>query len=268
MLRKTLLMALVAALLATGCRKMERFTFIRPSAERGEFTPVAPTYDVSGKPSQTRVDRARPLVVAATDRLRRGELDEAERLAGQALKADPGSADANTLLASIAEARGDAALAGKYYKAATESAPNAGIYANNYGGWLCANAEPAQSLGWFDRALADPTYPTPVFALTNAGNCARKAGQDLRAENSWRRALELQPENLAALSGMASLQLQRGRHLEARAFAQRWLSVAPDDRDGLRIAADIETRLGDNAAASRYLSRLQAIPPGQAPRTQ
>ena len=69
---------------------------------------------------------------------------------------------------------------------------------------------------------------------------------------------------------MAALQYQLGRYMDARAFVQRWLAVTPDDRDGLRIAADTEIKLGDNVAASRYLSRLQAIPPGPttAPRAQ
>ena len=72
--------------------------------------------------------------------------------------------------------------------------------------------------------------------------------------------LAAQPTHAAALAGMARMQFERGQHLEARAFAERWLAVAPVDADGLRLAAEIERKLGDNAAAARYLSRLQGIP--------
>ena len=82
--------------------------------------------------------------------------------------------------------------------------------------------------------------------------------------------MALQPENLPSLSGMAALQFARGRYLEARAFAERWLALTPADAEGLLLAAQIEQKLGDNVAAQRYLSRLQATPPGTptAPSTQ
>ncbi len=69
---------------------------------------------------------------------------------------------------------------------------------------------------------------------------------------------------------MAALQFARGRYLEARAFAERWLALAPQDRDGLQLASQIESKLGDTAASARYLHQLQALPAGAAnvPRTQ
>lgn len=252
---------LVTAVLATGCSKLERLSIIRPSAERGAYTQVAPTYDVSGK-AGSGAGNAVALVAAATDRLRRGEAAEAERLARQALKVDPRSADATTLLGNIAESRGDAANAGRHYKVAAALAPGKGIPANNYGAWLCANGQSAGSLPWFDQALADPGYPTPLAALSNAASCARKAGMPARAEAAWRQLLAAQPEHVTALAGMAQLQFDLGRALEARAFAERWLAVAPRDADGLRLAIAIERKLGDNAAASRYLSLLQGITTG------
>lgn len=259
----------IAVLLLVGCQQMERLTFIRPSAQPRGYTQVAPTYDVSGKHGRAESDPAL-LLLSAGDQLQRGQYAEAERLARQALRLQPGSGDAYTLLGAIASARGDAVAAGKAYQAAAMGAPGNGVYANNYGSWLCANGRAAESLDWFDRALADPAYPTPVAALANAGNCASAAGQAPRAEASWRKALALDPQNLPALAGLAALEQARGNGLEARAFVERWLALSPDDPAGLRLAAEIEQKLGDNAAASRYLSRLQAISSGPTtvPRTQ
>ncbi|WP_240127047.1 type IV pilus biogenesis/stability protein PilW [Thermomonas alba] len=257
------------ALLLAGCQQMERLSFIRPSAQPRGYTQVAPSYDVSGKKGRAESDPVL-LLLSANDQLQRGQYAEAERLARQALKLRPDSGDAQTLLGAIASARGDAAAAGKAYRAAVQIAPGNGVYANNYGNWLCANGQAADALPWFERALADPTYPTPVAALVNAGTCAMRAGQPERAESNWRRALELDPQNLTALAGMAALEQERGNGLDARAFVERWLALSPEDPAGLRLAADIEQKLGDNAAASRYLSRLQAISSTSAtpPRTQ
>lgn len=261
----------VFAMLASGCGVMDRLTFIRPSTGSGKYTQIAPRYDVSGGNKRGQDPGDAPLLLAsATALYQRGDLAGAEIQARKALKAQPGSGDANTLLGLVASARGDEAAAGKLYQAASASAPGNGIYANNYGGWLCANGQAPESLDWFDRALADPAYPTPVAALANAGECAVKAGQPARAESSWRRALALDPNSLQALAGMAALEFESGHYLEARAFVERWLALAPDDAAGLSLAAQTEQKIGDNVAASRYRSRLQAISSGSnaVPRTQ
>lgn len=270
MRRKALALGVVAVLLATGCSKLERLTIIRPSAARGEYTKVAPTYEVSDKGRKGAPVAVAQLLANATELYRAGEFDQAGQQARQALKADPKSGDAHTLLAAIAAARGNAAEAGKHYQQAVALSPASGVYANNYGTWLCSNGRAAESLGWFDKALADPEYPTPAAALANAGACANGIGQQDRAEASWRQALALQADNLPSLSGMAVLQFARGQYMDARAFAERWLALAPADADGLRLAAGIEQKLGDNVAAQRYLLRLQATSPGSttAPRTQ
>lgn len=259
-------MALLAAcVLASGCSKFERLSIIRPSAQRGEYTQVAPTYDVSGKAGRPRNTDITQLLMSASDSYQQGDFAQAQALAQRALKADPRSGDAYTLLGVIADARGDARTAGVHYGKAVEIAPRAGLYANNYGSWLCANGRAAESLEWFDRAIADPVFPSPGLALANTGSCAQKAGHSERAEASWRQALALDPVSGPALSGMAALKFARGEYLDARAFTERWLTMAPDDPDGLRLAVQVEQKLGDNAAASRYLSRLQAIPSGSGP---
>lgn len=255
--------AVVACGLLGGCSQLERLTIIRPSAHIRSTTQVAPTYDVSGRHRRTTEDPY-IMLASANDYYQRGKLDDAERLAEKARGMPGAAADANTMLAMIAARRGDKEKAGHYYEEATRSAPGRGLYANNYGTWLCANGRETESLGWFDRALGDRNYSTPVAALSNFGGCAYKAGDRVRAEKGWRTALQLDPDLVPALAGMARLEFEAGHHLEARAFLQRWLDRSPTDAAALRLAADNERKLGDNAAASRYLSRLQATSPAPA----
>lgn len=174
------------------------------------------------------------------------------------------------MMGLVSIARGQASKAGDYYLKAVTLAPATGAYANNYGTWLCGNGRAAESLAWFEKAVADPNYSTRAAALANAGTCANRAGQPVQAEANWRQALALDPGELQSLAGMAGLQFARGRHLEARAFAERWLALAPSDAEGLHLASQIELKLGDTAASARYLHRLQALSPGAAnvPRTQ
>lgn len=258
-----LLMFAGVMLATTACSKFERLTFIRPTAERGDWEQVAPTYDVTGKGKQSSQPfTALQLVAAASASYAAGHFDQSRQQAQQAIKVDPRSGDAHTLLAAIASRSGDSSVAGDHYRKALDIAPANGAYANNYGIWLCGNGHAMESLIWFDKALADPAYPTPATALANGGACAQQAGQSARAEASWRQALALDPDLPPALAGMAGLKYARGEYLDARAFVERLLAITPQDLSALRLGAQIEQKQGDTAAAQRYLLRLQAIAPG------
>ncbi|KAB7771826.1 type IV pilus biogenesis/stability protein PilW [Xanthomonas maliensis] len=217
---------------------------------------TAPSYnfrDSSATKSRLAVQEKLGL---ASNRLSTGDLPAAEEQVRAALKKDPRSVDAFVLLAVIQGARGDTAAAGESYRRATELAPQRGDVLNNYGAWLCANGSPAESLTWFDRALADRTYASPASALGNAGGCALKVGQQQRAANDLQKALELDPNNAYALESMARLQADKRNFFEARAFIERRLAAAPATASVLQIAIRIEQGLGDKAAASRYQQRL------------
>lgn len=262
MQRKAGILLVAACLSAGACSKLERLSIVKPTAERGDYTQVAPTYDVSDKGRTNTSMAAGEQLASANELFRAGKLAQAEQQARRAIKSNPRMGDAHVLLAMVAASRGDVAATGRHYEQALSIAPGNGFYANNYGVWLCGNGRAAESLAWFDRALADPAYSTRAAAFANAGTCSRDAGQPARAEAKWRQALALEPANIPALSGMAELQFRSGRYMDARAFVERWLASVPEDRLGLRLAAQIEQKLGDNAAAQRYLLRLQAIPPG------
>lgn len=258
-LRDALAVAVIAAVGASGCASMSKtFTFMRPDVSRKSFTQTAPDYVANASKRRDSVLAVNDRIALAEERLRTGEFDDAGREARAALKVDPKAADAYTILAVVAEHAGQSTQAGTHYAKAAELAPNRGGALNNYGVWLCANGRAAESLAWFDRALADPTYATPASARANAGSCAVAAGQDARGERDLRLALAQEPENPAALAAMARIQYQRGRYLEARAFSERRMSAQAPDADSLRLASQIEQKLGDNQAAARYLQQLAA----------
>ncbi len=261
-LRLTATVLLTACILATtACSRMERLKILRPTAERGDYTRVSPVYDVSDKGRKIAPIGAEQLLASATQSYQAGQLRQARQQAQGALKANASPGHAHTLLALIASASGDRAGAGAHYTQALAVAPGNGFYANNYGTWLCENGRAAESLDWFDKALADAAYTTRTAAMANAGTCAQKAGQAERAEASWRQALEADPNVAPALSGLARLRYAQGNYFDARAFAERWLALDPASADALQIASQIEQKLGDNAAAQRYLLRMKAMSP-------
>lgn len=265
MRRDALTLLVACVLLAAGCSRLERLSVVRPSAERGDYTRVAPVHVVSDKGRGKAPATAAMHLALASEMYARGAFAEAQSEAERGLKADPASPDLHTLLAALAAARGDQASAGRHYQRAQVLAPGDGAYANNYGTWLCANGRAGESLAWFQAALADPRYPTPVAALANTAECARRAGDPQREAAAWRQVLALEPTHSAALGALARAAFRRGDLLAARAFMQRRLAAGAADPETLLLASQIELKLGDTAASSRYLHQMQSAAPGEPP---
>lgn len=245
-------LALVVVL--SGC---SRLTFIKPDYTRNDYRRTAPELDVTTDTRGEGSAEARSLILQGQNFYTRGDLDGARDAARKAVSLAPDSAAAHTLGALVADRSGKARDAGEHYLRAVELAPHEGGMLNNYGTWLCANGRVEESLQWFDRALADTNYRTPAAAMANAGACADQAGQGERAARYLESALELQPDNPVALGAMAAREFRAGRAFHARAFSQRRLAAAPADADALMLASQIEKKLGDNAAAAKYVQRLR-----------
>ncbi|MGH8082640.1 MAG: type IV pilus biogenesis/stability protein PilW [Lysobacter sp.] len=249
--------ALLLTAIVLSASACNRLSFIKPNLNRQGYRDVGPHYDFkTDKPSGESAAMGR--VTAAQRYLEAGETAKAREELKQALKFDSKSAEAYSLMAVLAERDGKNADAGGYYRKAADYAPTRGAALNNYGVWLCANQRAADGLGYFDRALADPQYTTPVVVLANGGACADQAGQGERADRDLRLALSLDPNNSMALGAMAKRQLRLGKAFEARAFSERRLAVEPISAEALMTASQIEQKLGDTAAAARYVQRMRA----------
>ncbi|MBS0200277.1 MAG: type IV pilus biogenesis/stability protein PilW [Proteobacteria bacterium] len=239
------------ALLA-GC---SRLTFVKPNMHKMKTEQVRHLPDVRDSAAdRERMEKSDTLQLAS-NRLEGGDLDAAEQGAKKVLGEDAGNAAAMTILALVEQRRGNITNAGAWFKRAAEQTNSGPAQWGNYGTWLCEANQPAESLQWLDRSLAYPDAIDLAGMRANAGKCALRAGQTDRADRDLRAALELAPKNAVALDGMAQLMFVRGRMLEARAFSERRLALGAPTAEILSRAAEIETRLGDQAAASRYRQR-------------
>lgn len=247
----------VALVVLTACNSLPRF---KPDPSRGDFRQTS--RDVSVSEPVGRGAHPTALVLLAQQRLQTGQIKDAEQLARKAVKAQPTSAQAHTVLGLVLDRKGEAASAGESYRRAAQLAPAHGEMLNNYGVWLCDRGRAAESLAWFDRAAAAPGYATPSAAKGNAGICALAAGQGMRAERDLRAAIVDDPANPLALGALARLAFEAGRLMEARAFSERRLAAAPPTDDALLLASQIEQKLGDTDAARRYVQKMRRSSPG------
>ncbi|MEK7697639.1 MAG: type IV pilus biogenesis/stability protein PilW, partial [Pseudomonadota bacterium] len=128
---------------------------------------------------------------------------------------------------------------------------------HNYGAYLCDRGRAEEAMMWFERAIANPQYPTPELANLNAGLCLLKKPDRLAAERYFREALVRSPNLAPALLQMAKLSLEAGNALSARGFIERYFRNGPDTPESLLLAAKIEHQLGNRNAESSYAMRLK-----------
>jgi type IV pilus assembly protein PilF len=188
--------------------------------------------------------------------LRQGNYEVALQKAQKALELDPKLASAHTVVAVIYEHIGDRARAEQHYARAASLAPHAGGELNNYGTFLCSQGKFDEADAYFVRALQDPFYKTPAVALANRGTCALGAGKVDVAEESFRKALQLDARNPDALFQLAQILFKRGDYFRARAFVQRFEDAGTVSADTLALAIRIEQGLGNEDAVREYRSRL------------
>jgi type IV pilus assembly protein PilF len=192
--------------------------------------------------------------------LQQNRLQDAQIKLEKAVEQDPDLVRAKSTLALVYERLEDFDAAERFYLQAIRQSPQDTGALNLYAAYLCrTDTRREEGLKYFDRAIAVPQsvqFSDKAKLNTNAGVCAKRV--DLaRAEQYLRSALRLDPNYGEALLQMADVAWQSGNGLQARAFLQRYASVAQMSPAPLWLGVQIERSLGDTAAADRYASRLR-----------
>jgi type IV pilus assembly protein PilF len=196
--------------------------------------------------------------------VRERRYDLAIEALNRALSISPRMADAHSTIAIAYDQLGDAERAEEHYRRATELDRANPEAANAYAVFLCRVGRWNDAEPYFRRAVDSPRYPTPDVALTNAGICARNAGNEAAAEQYLREALTRNNTSASALAAMLDLSYAQGNFLRARAFMQRYLASQPPNAQVLAMCISIETELGNDADAQQCRRTLSERFPGAA----
>ncbi len=113
---------------------------------------------------------------------------------------------------------------------------------------------PAEALVHADHLLK--LQPTLAVAHTSKGNALIALGALGRARQSHLKALDLEPNNLAATAALASIATHRGEHQEARRWAEQALRIGPGFPDAVMSLAAAELEAGDTRNAEQRLHQL------------
>ena len=219
--------------------------------EESDDTGQLGAVDAKSSPADTYVQ-------LAAEYLRLGDHATALKKAKKAVMKDPRNANAHLILGLVYEALGEVDHARQAFREARRVDDKNPYVLNAYGRLLCQLGEYEKSFEAFEKAVSNPLYEAPWIALTNAGLCAKAAGEVERAQDYFLRALRANPEFPAALGQMARISYDQGRYLSARAYIQRYREVAEPTAQLLYLSVLTERRLGDADQAQSDLLLLKA----------
>ena len=166
--------------------------------------------------SGNRADAAAINVQLGLDYLQKGELGLAKTKLTRALSEDSHSADVHGAMALLDERLGDAKGADREYRRALMLSQHSPQVLNNYAVYLCSHGRPDEGVRYFEEAAANPLYPTPWAAYTNAGICLHGVHKNVEAMQRFTRALQIKPSFANAAFEASNLEYAEQNFVSAR----------------------------------------------------
>lgn len=219
------------------------------------------TQTMNKKP--TAAQRAREVAQIKTqlavEYLKNQNYRQAVEAIDEAIKNNSSSLDAWLIRAQIWQYLKEPAKAEESFQRALSLASDSAEVNNNYGWFVCdVLKKPNASLAYFDKALADPTYPTPEIAQFNKGICSSRMGQYQLANSYFERSLAANPNFIAAKKEMARNNLLAGNASDANYLFKQYQSQINNlSADDLLLGWRIARSLGNMQAAYEYEAQLR-----------
>jgi type IV pilus assembly protein PilF len=183
-------------------------------------------------------------------------LDEVKK----SLEAKSDYAEAYGVRALIYTAMGEMLLAEENYQHAMRLAPNNPELSNNYGSFLCQNNRGALGMPYFEAALRNPMYQSPVKAKINAGVCALKMKNYDTAERYLLDAWRSEPDVPTIHANLARIYFIKRDYTRAGYYINRLTTLAKPETlsaPDLWMAIRVQHKLGEQANVTSLGTQLR-----------
>jgi type IV pilus assembly protein PilF len=258
-MRNALPVVLAALVIVAGCQSnpFAPSAPTQPPAPQGPQIQPAPQVQLQQDPVTIR-QRAEIHTELAAGYYERAQMNVALDELALAEKLDPTYPRIYNLYGLVYTMMGELPRAEGQFKRALELAPNDPETRHNWGWYLCTHGRERESIAEFEIAIRNSLYRTPEIALVNAGKCSAAIGDVAAADQYFRRALQVRPNDPSAAYNLALLSYKGGRLPESRALMrivlQQSSSPAPE---ALFLGMCIERKLGDRQSEQSYASQLR-----------
>ncbi|MCL9783168.1 type IV pilus biogenesis/stability protein PilW [Vibrio sp. S4M6] len=112
---------------------------------------------------------------------------------------------------------GDTNSANLSYQSALRSFPEDSYALNNYAAFLCKQEKYTQAQTLFNKALSNSSYLFIAASYENLGLCLLKSGEEIKAKESFERALAYQPDRVISLVQACQIDIKRKNYRSAKA---------------------------------------------------
>ncbi len=215
---------------------------------------------LGGCASQARNDGKSPAEINAQlglSYMQQGNYEVALEKLKRSLEQDPNLPMAHHYIAALYNSVRNYELADQHYRRAIRLTPNDPALLNNFGVFLCEQGRYRDAEERFTRAAGISGYERPEEAWQNAAICMLRIPDNTKAETYFRRALAIDPLLPSVLYQLAVLNVESGELMQARAFLQRYASIAPHTAQTLWVGVRIEHGLKNRPAEDDYARQLR-----------
>ncbi len=201
--------------------------------------------------------RARIRIELASGYFEEGRTEVALDEVKQALASDPQYAPAYNLRGLIYLRLNDPRQAEDSLRRALALSPRDPDTLHNYAWMVCGQGRYDEADRAFGQALASPVHPARARTFLAQGVCQARAGRLAQAEDSLRRAYELDAANPLAAYNLAQLLYRRGELESARFYIRRLNNSDSANAESLWLGIRVEHRLGDALARQQLADQLR-----------
>jgi len=128
---------------------------------------------------------------------------------------------------------------------------------NNYGVYLCDTGKYDEAIALFMKPLSEPLYENKAQSYENIGLCQLRQGLVVKAENSFKQALQLNSNMSTSLLQLAQLRFDSGNSVAAYSLYARYIAIAQHTPASLWLGILLENGRGAKNTVSSYKVKLK-----------
>ncbi len=169
----------------------------------------------------------------------------------------PNLVEVYTAFAHYYETVGEPELTIKAYNKALLLRADDANTLNNYGVYLCRQAQYPEAEIQFLKAIAVPSYLRVSESYENLASCQLKANNFDKAEQYLAKAAMHSPNSDSVLFQLIRLEYAMGNYIKARTYTQRFEKITRRFKpEYLALAMKVYRKLGNRKAAKNYANML------------
>lgn len=189
--------------------------------------------------------------------LEENDLASAKRHLSNAARLDPNNSEMFSTWGLIYAREGESDLADDYFRRSLRRDSGNSKARNNYAAFLFAEGRIEDAYDQLERVVSDTDYEQRPQAFENMGIAALRLDRVSDAERAFRRALQLNPNQVRSALELASINLNRGDVLQARAYWRNYLTLLQfygvgHNARSLLVGARLEQALENEDNARQY----------------